>query len=300
MKLNDKIELANRLCSGVKGNKYDYLYPFTTENISGYIEMFDFNNKSFLTVGSSADQAFNAILNGCMDITVVDICPFVREYAFLKAAAVSCMSREQFLNFFGSKKNLISKNHYTFTNSNFFTLLNKLSDINIDASNFWTSLFRSYRSSQIRKKLFIDDEFNIKALVKMNPYLNNDDNYYRLRSQIHNIRNVRFITEDIFEYDSDRKFDNINLSNLGLLYKIGVFEKLIYNMVDMLNDNGKMLVAYLFDVDTCNEINIKRLLEILPNNADMESFIGSNGIEVNCNVFKDSVITYKKVKKITK
>lgn len=48
-------------------------YPFTTENISGYVKEFDLNNKSLLTLGSSGDQVINASLFNCKDIHVVDI-----------------------------------------------------------------------------------------------------------------------------------------------------------------------------------------------------------------------------------
>lgn len=53
-------------------------YPFTTENISGYIKEFDLKNKSLLTLGSSGDQVINAALFNCRNIHVIDICPFTK------------------------------------------------------------------------------------------------------------------------------------------------------------------------------------------------------------------------------
>ena len=38
------------------------IYPFATENINDYTEYFDLKDKSLLTVGSSGDQAINALL----------------------------------------------------------------------------------------------------------------------------------------------------------------------------------------------------------------------------------------------
>lgn len=43
---------------------FSKLYPFTTENIAGYIDNFNLKNKSLLTVGSSGDQVINAALKG--------------------------------------------------------------------------------------------------------------------------------------------------------------------------------------------------------------------------------------------
>ena len=52
---------------------FDKVYPFTTEMISGYFKEIDFKDKTVLTVGSSSDQAFNALLLGAKKIKVYDI-----------------------------------------------------------------------------------------------------------------------------------------------------------------------------------------------------------------------------------
>ena len=43
---------------------FQEVYPFTTEVISGYFNELDFKDKSVMTLGSSSDQAFNALLLG--------------------------------------------------------------------------------------------------------------------------------------------------------------------------------------------------------------------------------------------
>ena len=48
-------------------------YLFTTENINGYINEMDLKNKSLLTLGSSLDQAYNALVLGADKVTVFDI-----------------------------------------------------------------------------------------------------------------------------------------------------------------------------------------------------------------------------------
>ena len=52
---------------------FQEVYPFTTEVISGYFNELDFKDKSVMTLGSSSDQAFNALLLGAKKITVYDI-----------------------------------------------------------------------------------------------------------------------------------------------------------------------------------------------------------------------------------
>ena len=43
------------------------LYPFTTENIDGYMDVFDVSGKKSLSVGSSGDQGINLAMRGCID-----------------------------------------------------------------------------------------------------------------------------------------------------------------------------------------------------------------------------------------
>lgn len=54
-------------------NSFQKIYPFTTENIAGYITQLDIKNKSVLTVGSSSDQVFNCLLLEAKEVTLFDI-----------------------------------------------------------------------------------------------------------------------------------------------------------------------------------------------------------------------------------
>ena len=64
----------------MKKSGFDSIYPFATENVSGYFEKLNLLGKSILTVGSSLDQLFNAVICGATEITVFDINPNVRDY----------------------------------------------------------------------------------------------------------------------------------------------------------------------------------------------------------------------------
>ena len=71
------------------------VYPFTTENIAGYIERLDLKDKSVLTVGSSGDQAFNALLLGANRIVLYDINPNTYEFLKLKKDLILDSKREE-------------------------------------------------------------------------------------------------------------------------------------------------------------------------------------------------------------
>ena len=103
MTVEEKLKIAKELCDRKRKifQKIDFraVYPFTTENISGYIDEFDLKDKSLLTVGSSSDQVINAAFKGCRDITVLDKSVFAKEYFYLKKAAILKLNQEELFKF---------------------------------------------------------------------------------------------------------------------------------------------------------------------------------------------------------
>ena len=48
-------------------------YLSSNEYLSDYMKDLDLTNKKVVTVGSSGDQFFQSLLQGCKDITIIDI-----------------------------------------------------------------------------------------------------------------------------------------------------------------------------------------------------------------------------------
>ena len=288
-------------------SQFNYLYPFTTENINGYLNYFDLKDKSLLTVGSSSDQVLNAILCGCKDISLYDISPFIKEYYYLKRAAINTLNREEYLKFFCYRNYpfIFLKNNKTFDKYTFDKINEYLLVLDNEVSYYWSELFKKYKGKVIRKKLFNPDEYSIRVNQKMNRYLMNDDMYNILKSNIESI-NIDIICDDIYSVNLNRQYDNIFLSNILAYYDIHKYIIFFYKIKEYLNDNGKMLVSYLYDTDTDNicidDINSRYTKEDIINaineKVDFITFKGNNGISVNDNSMTDSIITYTKVKKI--
>ena len=310
--VDDKIKEIEKMCRGIWAFEIDhmfkYVYPFTTENISGYLPYFDLKDKSLLTVGSSGDQAINAILMGSKDITVVDLCMFAKEYYNLKRAAIASLSREEFFKFFcyyhyNDKKS----NHYAFNKKSYLKLREALGGYDSESLYFWDYLFSNHRPIKIRKRLFNYDESRRSCIIHDDEYLKSDITYDELKNKIDKSK-VDFTVDNVSNVSFDRKFDNIFLSNINT-YCSGEQLKVMYeNMIKYLNDDGRMLAAYLYFTDVSNLENGVRedqidnfnlLLETLPSTGvDMYSFPGVGGIRLNDETIKDSILTYKKVKKI--
>lgn len=310
-KMNQQ-EIFDLARSRLDGNcfnwKYFYnIYPFTTENISGYIESFDLDGKSLLTVGSSADQTLNAVLLGAKDITLMDINPFAKYYLYLKMAAVMELELDEFLLFLRYKNypEVFKENVMVFNDFIFNKISGCLREINYEAYAFWNDLFCSFSRKRVRDQLFSIDERQDGFIRTCNLYLHDADLFNKLKKAIRDIK-PSFITDDILHAKIDRNYDNIWLSNIatyGFTYE-DIFEA-FKRYSSCLNDGGQLLLSYLYDTTVDSKYdesweaiyNLPKVMEILGNdNVEIKSFIGTYGITHSIDKIKDSVLVYRKVR----
>ena len=64
--------------------KYCALYPFTTENIRGLLQVYNTNNKDILIPCASSDHIFNFLLQDPKSITAFDINSLTKHLFYLK------------------------------------------------------------------------------------------------------------------------------------------------------------------------------------------------------------------------
>lgn len=284
---------------------FSTVYPFTTENIAGYIEYFDLNRKSLLTVGSSGDQVINASLFNCKNQTVVDICPYTKYYFYLKKAAIMSFGYEEFLEFFcyfdypkycKKNNNVLSKNKYE-------KIKPLLRLLDFESFLFWDELFSLNESIDIRKNLFISDEERFITLQKMNLYMRDESLFDKVKKTIRDVQ-PNFIIGDIFDIKIDDVYDNIFLSNLAKYYEIEEFKLLIDKISCNLNDDGRMLLCYLYNTNINSRYqngfasiyDLEKVYLLLGNYiTSMETFCGIRGIIFgDDNIDRDSMLVYKK------
>lgn len=285
---------------------FEYIYPFTTENISGYINNFDLENKSLLTVGSSADQVINSAYYNCKNQTVIDICPFSKYYFYLKKAGLLELEIHEFASYFCYKNFPISfvENKRVFNIEFFNKIKGILNELDNESYLFWNELYEKMVPEDIRCILFNMDEERIRVLKEINFYLKDRATYDKVKYKIRDI-NPNFICEDIFKVEINDKFDNIWLSNIGAYNSVEDIKKLVEKLSNNLNINGKMLIAYLYDTiknSSFNEnwatiYNLDKTNEILKDYiSDFITFPGVKGILHENDNIKDSVLIYKKTK----
>ena len=282
------------------------IYPFTTENISGYIEQFDLYDKSLLTVGSSSDQVINSILYGCKDITLVDINSYFKYYYYLKVASILCLDMDEFFFFLRYKnypKNF-KDNYAVFDLKIFDKIKLTLRLLDYESYLFFDELFQSYKGYDIRESIFSSDEYNTHIIRNCNNYLKDEKNYKNIKELITKIKPT-FINDDLFKIKLKRKYDNIWLSNIGTYLSLPDLKILIDRMNLLLNNNGKLLVSYLYSTDK-NTIykddwsiiyNLDKTFEVLKEyNIELKSFTGIDGFKFKDDNIKDSILVYKKIK----
>lgn len=280
-----------------------WIYPFTTENIAGYINMFDLKNKSLLTVGSSGDQAINAILRGCEDVTIIDINPFAKYYFYLKKAAILTLNYKEFLDFFCYRfYNDSNSNEKTFNLNSYNKLKDTLKELDEESFIFWDTVFAKCNRKDVRNQLFKTDETGVRVLKEVNPYLRNKYSFTKAKIKIGNI-NPKFIRGNIFKTKLHRTYDNVFLSNIGAYNTQKDLKGLVDRLAPMLNNEGKILICYLYDT-----IKDTKYCSVFPEIYDLEkffkifkkyitefnSFQGISNIRFYDRAIKDSVVIYQK------
>lgn len=301
MTLDEKNKLALRIINGqinIYDDRFKKIYPFTTENISGYIDKFKLKGTKLLTVGSSADQAINASLHGCRDITILDICPYTKEHFYLKNACIQKMSKEEFERFLFYKGYHIGlfENGKVLNHKTFSEISDILQELDADSYEFWSQLFKKKRPSSIRKCLFSNDEYNPEVIRRINPYLQDTQAYEKARQALQDTK-MTFLEGDIMTYDLPETYDNIILSNIPCNYPLSQTNKLLEKLISHLNPGGQILVSYLYALypnldfyeGEAEIYDIIKAQRELPKPTELSTFKS-----VNCSYVTDGVLVYKK------
>ena len=245
----DILEKADKVINrkNFRDDLFMSIYSFSTENVNGYIDFFDYKDKSLLTVGSSGDQIINAYNKGCRDITLIDINPFARYYVNLKIAGILSLNYREFELFFFRNIGL-HKNNSRYNLELFNKLSNTLKAIDYDSYYFFESIFNKYPVDRISDYLMNDDEESYKVIKNINNYLQNEESYNKTKKILGDIY-FNYINENIFTFNSNQKYDNIFLSNLCSRISLFELKELIAKLNNNLNIDGSMLSAYIWNMD---------------------------------------------------
>lgn len=223
--------------------RFDSIYPFTTENISGYMSSLDLSNKRVITVTGSGDHVINAIKAGSSEITTFDINPLSKNNLDLKLSGIKFLSYEDFLDIF------------LYDNLNIDKSFIRNSDMPNDSRNFWLEKLKDKSWLDLKKSsLFNRKYFNPESKLWENMYLD-EDSFYKVKKSLENA-NISFINCNLKDLRLTEQFDYMFLSNISDYLK-GIYGsdylKQYYNLLQTFLKNVKEIYfAYLYDFGNNN------------------------------------------------
>lgn len=226
--------------------RFNSIYPFTSENIAGYMKDLDLTSKKVITVTGSTDHILNAILQGATEITTFDINPLTKPYMDLKISALKNLSYEDFIKLllFESNMNLD------------YSIISSL-DMSDESKMFWSEQLSKYNNSGIELRnssLFNTKYFNPNSKLWQNLYL--EKNKYNLLKQQLKDTNITFINTSIKDLKVDEHFDYMFLSNisdyLSLMYDSDTLKQYRDLLIEFQKKIDIIYFAYLYDIGNSN------------------------------------------------
>lgn len=228
------------------------VYPFTTENLAGYMNCLNLENKKVLSITGSGDHILNSFYYGANSVVGFDINSLASLFAELKFNALRKLNFEDFKKylFVGSEKVM-----------NFETYQRIKEGLSESCLSFFNNLYEDYGFSGIdlRKGKLFNKRFDSDDLrIRSNPYLFSRQNFEKTKLNLQN-KNVCLINSNIRDLPSklEDNFDVVLLSNLAdysqQIYPnysnhFNLFcEKIILPIKKHLNDRGIICSAYIYD-----------------------------------------------------
>lgn len=257
-----------------------FIYPFTNENIKGYLTYFDLNNKEILSVVGSGDHVLNMLLN-VDKIDAFDINLFAYYFFVLKKYAIAALEIDEYLDFF-------DMNNLSFDIKK-FEKIKRIWQEEKKALEFFEYLFHLKQAPYLKEtSLFVrNKKESVQEFIERNNYLN-EQNYNILKRNILD-KQVIFHHKNIKSLKLDKQFDYIFMSNItDYLYDmfsgnvLGQYKKFLYsNLIPMLKQNGK-IVSYLYD---------GRLIEF---STDEMNYVLNYGFTKKTVADNDKILIYEK------
>ena len=142
--------------------------------------------------------------------------------------------------------------------------------------------------------MFSKDEYPCSILKECDLYLQNENNYSEVRDKIKKLR-PEFINANILEANPDKKFDNVWLSNIACYLQQSEMKKAVDKFSHSLNDDGQLLISYLYSDSMYTSHNLKNSLELFKKySPSFYLFKGMRGMRYRDDDIKDAVLVYQK------
>lgn len=253
------MELAANYQSPIPASKsYNYVYPYTTENIGEYMPVV--KGKSILSVIGSGDHYLNFVSEGAKKVDSFDINRLSLFYLKLKKAAALGLSLEEFHLF-------LEKD----ATSYYEKVKPHLTKAGKDYWNYYVLYFMKYcgiTASNVFFSRVLQDQYE-----RFNPYLS-IKGYQSLQRNLPNHKNEKCYRCDVLDLPKKikEKYDYIFLSNIhSYQFNISKFQNAVYRLhKEALNPNGAIYYAYCYHSDEEEDVFLKESMNMGPKMETIE------------------------------
>ena len=210
-------------------------YISSNEYLSEYMGEMDLTNKKIATVGSSGDQFFNALLQGCKDITIIDANPYTKLFVEYKIALIENLKFHNFSH--------LIKSSYMFHSSVYARISHSLSR---EAKLFWDTLMLE----QVDVPNDYIDQFDQNKLARQlvhresvffSDFYNDEATYLKLQNLLRAKQfKLKFFTADLHDFPNvlKEKYDLIMLSNIFCYHETGELRYKFEQTIEELYNNN--------------------------------------------------------------
>ena len=225
------------------------VYGMTTENVKGTFSHYDFTGKDILTVCSSGDHIFGALLNGASQVDAFDVNALTEYYFYFKKALIEGVSFAEFKDFL--IYNLIPIGRLS------LNTYEKFRDyIDMPYRDFWDEIINYGLSNNLDfRRLFNNSPNSSYRYDSMVDYYS-EENYDLLKEKFA-LTHVNFIHCGLnkLSLQLEKPYDYMFLSNIADY--VGVFEtkKISEGLLPFVKDGGEIAFAYLYDISLRKALN---------------------------------------------
>jgi len=224
-------------------NNRTRIYPFTNENLDGYMPELCKNAKSALTVSASGDQTITASMNGVNDIWAFDYVKNELFWTELKLRAMENFNQNDFRDFFQHKRKFLDVD-----------MFNSFADkLDANCGDFWKKQYKVHGKEIAQMEGFVSLRTETADDMLGNvPYLKSDDTYKRARESLNELdltllhSNVAGLPKLV----GDKKFDVCFLSNIAMHYPQDYKETFKSDFAPLFRNAKKIQTDYHWNTDT--------------------------------------------------
>ena len=269
--------------------RFNSIYPFTSENIAGYMKDLDLTGKKVITVTGSTDHILNAVLQGATEITTFDVNPKTEPYMDLKISAVRNLFYEDFI------KLLLFENNMNLD----YNIISSL-DMSKKSRAFWLEQLSKFNNNGIelrKSSLFNTKYFNPDSKLWQNLYLEKSK-YDLLKQRLSGV-NITFVNASLRDLKIEENFDYMFLSNISDYLNLMYSRNQLINYRNLLIQFQKRIntiyFAYLYDIGNSNPRtemdDLRRVKEVFSSFGQVEF---RSALEGSLEDKKDGVLILKR------